>query len=53
MHTLMCDACTTYEKHSKLIDEALKRQPNGSSEKISKVKPLSNERKEKIIRDLH
>lgn len=53
MHTRMCNACRHYEQQSKLIDEALKRHANGSSKEIPKVKPLSNEMKEKIIRDLH
>lgn len=53
MHTHMCDACRHYQQQSQLIDEALKRHLNGSSEKIPKVEPLSNEIEEKIIRNLH
>ncbi|CAN5414117.1 hypothetical protein BH23BAC1_BH23BAC1_42620 [soil metagenome] len=52
LHTSMCDACTLYEKQSKFIDEALKKHLNGSAQEINGEKTLSNEIKEKIIKNI-
>lgn len=51
MHTSMCDACTAYQKQSKVLDELLHRHIHGSDE--TKVPQTENEDlKKKIISKL-
>jgi hypothetical protein len=51
LHKSMCDACTAYEEHSKMIDKILHRHIHDVTE--SQVPILSNsELKERIISKL-
>lgn len=47
-HKSMCKACTNYEKHSQLLDRALKNPTPGSEEKISELKELKLQTLKKI-----
>jgi len=47
-HKSMCRACTNYEKHSQLLDKALKRPTISSEEKINNLKELKLQTLEKI-----
>lgn len=52
MHKSMCDACTSYEKQSKKIDEILSKKIN--SNQSENINTQQNELlKEKIIKNLH
>ncbi len=52
VHTSMCDACTAYQKQSKLIDRIIHQHINGSNETTA---PLVNNPalKENIISKHH
>ncbi|MDZ7742253.1 MAG: hypothetical protein U5Q03_10990 [Bacteroidota bacterium] len=47
-HKSMCKACTNYEKHSQLLDKALKNPTIGNEEKINDLKELKLQTLEKI-----
>lgn len=52
MHTSMCDACTAYQKQSKVLDTFLQNHVHGSDE--SKVQLIENSQlKNKIISKLN
>lgn len=52
MHTSMCDACTAYQKQSKILDTLLHNHVHGSDE--LKVQLIENsELKSKIISKLN
>lgn len=44
MHTMMCDACSMYEKQSEIIEEGIKKHLHGS--------PSENGNTEKLIKQI-
>lgn len=52
LHTRMCDACGQYEKQSLYMDGLLKKQSETPKSAKPALKPLSEEVKSKIIKEL-
>ncbi len=48
VHKSMCRVCTNYEKHSQLLDKALKNPTISSEEKINNLKELKLQTLKKI-----
>ena len=51
MHKSFCDACTTYEKQSKLIDKLLYKQIHKESDEVENDEVVENEELKKRILD--
>ena len=47
-HKSMCRACTNYEKHSQLLDKALRNPKPGNEETIADLKKLKIQTLERI-----
>ncbi len=52
LHTSMCDACTLYEKQGQFLERLLRRQSDEPGEKTKAEKPLPDNVKSKVIREL-
>ena len=51
MHKSFCDACTAYEKQSKLIDKLLSKQIHKESDEVENDEVVANEELKKRILD--
>jgi glucose-6-phosphate-specific signal transduction histidine kinase len=51
MHKSFCDACTAYEKQSKLIDKLLSKQIHKESDEVENDEVVENEELKKRILD--